>query len=80
VARRRRTQSALRSADSVTISFLGDRATQTRFAGDQDGGERRTMVVHAGGGLVVFLAASALAIFKPSGRTRYGWRKLRAES
>jgi hypothetical protein len=37
------------------------------------------MVVHAAGGLVVLLGASALAIFKPSGRTWYGWRKLRAE-
>jgi hypothetical protein len=34
------------------------------------------MVLHAAGGLLVLLAATILAIFKPAGRTRYGWRRL----
>lgn len=35
----------------------------------------RSELVHAGGGLVVLLAATILAIFKPFGMTRYGKRK-----
>jgi hypothetical protein len=32
-------------------------------------------VVHAGGGLLVLLAATTLSVYKPWGRTRYGRRK-----
>jgi uncharacterized membrane protein len=32
-------------------------------------------VVHAAAGLLLLVAATTLAIFKPPGRTRYGWRK-----
>jgi hypothetical protein len=32
-------------------------------------------VVHAGGGLLVLLATTALSVYKPWGRTRYGRRK-----
>ena len=32
-------------------------------------------VVHAVGALVLLLAAVVLSIFKPSGRTRHGWRR-----
>ena len=34
-----------------------------------------TFVLHGGGALVLLLAATALAIYKPRGMTRYGWRK-----
>jgi len=34
-----------------------------------------TFVVHAGGGLLVLLAATALSVFKPWGMTRFGRRK-----
>ena len=34
-------------------------------------------VVHAGGGLLVLLAATTLSVYKPWGRTRYGRRKQR---
>ena len=32
--------------------------------------------LHAGLALLLLLAATALAVFKPRGMTRYGWRKL----
>jgi hypothetical protein len=31
-------------------------------------------VVHAGGGVLVLLTATTLSVYKPWGRTRYGWR------
>jgi hypothetical protein len=33
------------------------------------------LVVHAAGGLLVLLVPAVLSIYKPSGMTRYGWRK-----
>ena len=33
-------------------------------------------LVHAGGGLLVLLVTTILAVYKPQGMTRYGWRKL----
>ena len=38
------------------------------------------LVVHAAGGLLVLLAATALSVFKPWGRTEYGQRKLSQRS
>lgn len=35
------------------------------------------LLVHAAGGLLVLLAPMVLSIYKPQGRTRYGWRKQR---
>ena len=40
-------------------------------------------VLHAGGALMLLLGAAILSVYKPAGRTRYGWRKkqsLRAAS
>jgi hypothetical protein len=67
---------ALRLSD---ISFLADYATRTDVGSDQHVDERRTLVVHAAGGLVVLLTTTVLAVFKPGGRTRYGWRKAQVE-
>jgi hypothetical protein len=36
---------------------------------------RASPVLHAAGGLLVLLLPLALSIYKPSGLTRYGWRK-----
>lgn len=36
---------------------------------------RRSMRIHAAGGLVVLLTLVALSVYKPRGLTRYGWRK-----
>jgi len=38
-------------------------------------GLRRSLVVHAAGGLVVLLVTTTLSVYKPRGMTRYGWRK-----
>ena len=34
-----------------------------------------TFVIHSGVALVLLLGATVLAVYKPRGRTRYGWRK-----
>ncbi|MEU4569939.1 hypothetical protein [Micromonospora sp. NPDC023956] len=39
---------------------------------------RLSLVVHAAGGLLVVLAATALTIDKPRGMTRYSYRRTRA--
>ena len=67
---------ALRLSD---ITFLADHAMRADVAADQYLDERRTLVVHAAGGLVVLLTTTVLAVFKPAGRTRYGWRKAQGE-
>jgi hypothetical protein len=36
---------------------------------------RASMVLHAGGGLVVLLGAVILSVYKPRGLTRYGWNR-----
>lgn len=33
------------------------------------------LAVHAAGGLLVLLVTTALSVYKPTGMTRYGWRK-----
>jgi hypothetical protein len=40
---------------------------------------RISLVAHAGGGLLVLLVPLALSVYKPQGRTRYGWRKLQEQ-
>ncbi|MCM0675308.1 DUF2269 domain-containing protein [Micromonospora phytophila] len=56
------------------IGALADAATGT---GPADVGlreARASAVVHAAGGLLVLLGATVLAIYKPRGMTRHGWR------
>jgi hypothetical protein len=67
---------ALRLSD---ITFLADHAMRADVAADQYMDERRTLVVHAAGGLVVLLTTIVLAVFKPAGRTRYGLRNAQGE-
>ena len=58
-----------------TVSHFAGRAA-TADGGGLDGlsGE----LLHAGGGLVVLLATTALSVYKPRGLTPYGWRKRRS--
>ncbi|MEZ0000021.1 hypothetical protein [Sinorhizobium fredii] len=42
-------------------------------------GLRRSLAVHAAGGLVVLLVTTTLSVLKPRGLTRYGWRKLQRQ-
>jgi hypothetical protein len=59
------------------ISYLADVATETTFSSGDLIGLRTSLMVHAGGGLLVLLAAATLAVYKPPGMTRYGVRKER---
>jgi hypothetical protein len=57
------------------ISYLADAAAEASFSRSDLIGLRTSLVVHAAGGLLVLLAAAALAIYKPAGMTRYAARK-----
>jgi len=55
-----------------TVSFLAHIAAGT------DGaylGGLRCELLHAGGGLLILLVTTTLAVYKPRGMTPYGWRK-----
>lgn len=56
-----------------TVSYLAGVAAEP----GADLGELRspTFVLHSGGALLVLLAATVLAVYKPRGMTRYGQRK-----
>jgi hypothetical protein len=61
------------------ISYLADVAATTSLSTGVLIGLRTSLLVHAIGGLVVLLAATALAVYKPAGMTRYGTRKQREQ-
>ena len=59
------------------ISYLARASTALHSASDlQD--LRMSLTMHAAGGLVILVAALALAVFKPKGMTRYGLSRQRA--
>jgi hypothetical protein len=61
-----------------TLAALADTATTTAASGGHLGGLRSgSPVLHAGGALVLLVGATVLAVYKPKGLTRYGWRKQR---
>ena len=57
-----------------TIGHFADIAAA---ASDLDGLRNPSPLLHAGLGVLVLLTTTTLAIFKPRGVTRYGWRKQR---
>lgn len=57
------------------ISYLAGVAAETTLSSADLREARMSLVVHAGGGLLVLLVPAALSVFKPRGRTRYGRRK-----
>jgi hypothetical protein len=59
------------------ISYLADVASGLTFSSTDLIGLRTSLMVHAAGGLLVLLAAAALAVYKPVGMTRHGVRKQR---
>jgi hypothetical protein len=61
------------------ISYLANAARETTFSSADLIGLRTSLMVHAGGGLLVLLATTALAVYKPRGMTRYGLRKQREQ-
>ena len=57
------------------IRYLGTAAGERALASGDLRELRASMVVHAGGGLVVLLLATVLSVYKPQGMTRYGRRR-----
>jgi hypothetical protein len=56
------------------VSRVAGIAAEATLSGAEFGAPRVQFVVHAGGGLAVLLTATALSVYKPWGRTRYGRR------
>ena len=62
------------------ISYLADMAAVAAFSSTDLIGLRTSLIIHASGGLLMLLAATALAVYKPAGMTWYGTRKRREQS
>ena len=60
-----------------TVSRVADQALSSTA---DPGHVKFQLLVHAAGGLVVLLAITAISIYKPWGRTRYGLRKQHDQS
>jgi hypothetical protein len=60
------------------IIYLATAAAETTLSDADLLDLRRSLVVHAIGGLVVLVVATILSVYKPRGMTRYGWRKQRS--
>jgi len=58
------------------ISLLASAAAQGTLDSADLGGLRVQMAVDAGAALLVLVLLTAMSVYKPRGRTRYGWRKL----
>lgn len=56
------------------IGHLADAAAQATFSSGDLIGLRTSIMVHAGAGLLVLMAAVVLAVYKPQGITPYGMR------
>lgn len=59
------------------ISYLAEEAARASFSSTDLIGLRTSVMVHAGGGLLVLLTAATLAVYKPQGMTPYGVRRER---
>lgn len=57
------------------ISYIASLEAETILSSSNLHGVRVSLVVHAVGGILVLLVATALSVYKPRGMTRYGWRK-----
>jgi hypothetical protein len=57
------------------ITYLAGVAAETTFSDADLIGLRRSIGLHAAGGVLVLLATTILSVCKPRGMTRYGWRK-----
>lgn len=61
------------------ISYVGSAAAEATFSNADLIQERMSLVIHAGGGLMVLLIPMVLSVYKPRGLTRYGARKQRQQ-
>jgi len=59
-----------------SIRYLAGVAAKTTLSSVDLGGPQTEAVIRAGGALLLLLAATAIAVYKPWGVTRYGQRKL----
>lgn len=57
------------------ITHVGSMAVATTLSSADLLGLRRSLVIHAAGGLLVLLVTTTLSVYKPRGMTRYGWGK-----
>ncbi|MEY9559493.1 hypothetical protein [Sinorhizobium fredii] len=61
------------------IAHVATLAPDPAFSSADLLGLRRSLAVHAAGGLVVLLVTTTLSVLKPRGLTRYGWWKLQRQ-
>lgn len=54
------------------IGYMAAAAAEAALSSSDFIGLRKSLMVHAGGGIAVLLAATTLAVYKPQGMTRYG--------
>ena len=57
------------------MQTLGALADTAGSAAELEAVRSSSPVLHASAALVLLLAAAILSVYKPAGRTRYGWRK-----
>lgn len=62
------------------IGILAGAAAEATWSSPDLGGLQLRVLLHAGGGLLVLLVVTTLAVFKPWGMTRYGARKHRTDA
>ena len=60
-----------------TLSALSETASAPPSSPDAALLRTNSVIIHSVGALVVLFVANVLAVFKPRGLTRYGWRKSR---
>lgn len=58
-----------------SISYVAAMAAQPGFSLGDLVGMRKSLAIHAGGGLLALLLPLVLSLYKPAGVTRYGWNK-----
>lgn len=58
-----------------TLSYLADLAAQTKPSADLGGLRTPSPIIHAAAAVLLLLLATVLAVYKPRGMTRYGWRR-----
>lgn len=57
------------------VSLMADRAAGTSLSFADPDGLKVQLLADAGAAVAVLLVAVVLSVYKPQGRTRYGWRK-----
>jgi hypothetical protein len=62
-----------------SIGYMARFAAEATLADADFLGLRRSLAIHAAGGLLVLLVPVAVSVYKPRGMTRYGWRKHHGE-